>query len=46
MFLKVSEIIIMRFGENNVLGSNISILKGWRGGVGYMIHFIGFIYYS
>ena len=49
VFLKEPVIIIMRFGENNVLGTiYIYIYHFRRGGSqgGYMVHLTFFVYYS
>ena len=44
VFLKIAVIIIIRFGENNLLGTiYIDIYQFWGWAGGYMIHFIFFI---
>ena len=47
MFLKVPAKIIVRFGENNVLGTiYIDIYKFWRGSLGgYMVHLTFLVYF-
>ena len=46
MFLKILVIIIMRFGENNVLGTIYINFRGWW--EGFVVHLTSFVfvYYS